>query len=90
MRQWQQCKQLLSKCKSAGNLAPLGVVDVELSGEGEKNCLIRLVTALLFKKMEILYFSIFQTVYNMGPLGGNILKVTFASPVGCSVCLQIC
>ena len=38
----QQYKQLLSRCKSAGNLAALGVADVEPSGEGEKLWLIRL------------------------------------------------
>ena len=55
----QQYKQLLSRGKSAGNLAALGVADVEPSGEGET------------KQMENFHFSISQIVYNMGKLGGN-------------------
>lgn len=66
----QQYKQLLSRCKSAENLAPSGVVDAEPSGEGEKS-LFDKVTAHLTKQMENFYFSISQIVYNMGKMGGN-------------------
>lgn len=66
----QQYKQLLSRSKSAGDLAALGVADVETSGEGEKT-LFDKVTAHLTKQTENFYFSISQIVYNMGKLGGN-------------------